>query len=175
MGFRDKFWVLAILMDTGWNSSKNWAQQKGLPQMPRPPSIRASSRTPICLSSMRARKMPARSFTKARKSTRPSAVKKKIILEPSKLYSTLTSFISKPCCSICFWAIFMVRPSLALFSSTCLQSRSVAARITGRKGWTTAKSSTMVLARTQVPYSKPLPVSTITPCPSWNCVPLGSK
>ena len=117
VGFRDRFWVLAILMDTGWNSSRNWAQQKGRPQMPRPPSIRASSRTPICRSSMRARNMPARSFTSARKSTRPSEVKKKMILEPSKLYSTPTSFMSRPWRSICCWASFMVRPSFALFSA----------------------------------------------------------
>ena len=98
VGFRERFWVLAILMDTGWNSSRKEAQQKGVPQMPRPPSILASSRTPICRSSMRVWKTPARSFTRARKSTRPSAVKKKRILFPSKLYSTSTSFISSPCC-----------------------------------------------------------------------------
>ena len=39
--------ILAIFVDTGWNSSKNWLQQNGLPQMPMPPSIFASSRTPI--------------------------------------------------------------------------------------------------------------------------------
>ena len=55
--------------------------------MPRPPSILASSRTPICRSSMRARNTPARSFTSSRKSTRPSAVKKNRILLPSKLHS----------------------------------------------------------------------------------------
>ena len=100
VGFRDRFWVLAILMDTGWKSSRNWAQQKGLPQMPRPPSILASSRTPICRSSMRAWMVLARSFTRARKSTRPSEVKKKRTLLPSKLYSALTSFMSRPCSAI---------------------------------------------------------------------------
>ena len=75
VGFRLRFWVLAILMETGMNPSRNWAQQKGRPQMPRPPIILASSRTPICLSSIRARKTEARSRTSSRKSTRPSAVK----------------------------------------------------------------------------------------------------
>ena len=28
VGFRDRLWVLAILMDTGTKSSRNWAQQK---------------------------------------------------------------------------------------------------------------------------------------------------
>ena len=116
VGFKDRFWVLAILMDTGWNSSKNWWQQKGLPQIPRPPSIRASSRTPICRSSMRERKMLARSFTRARKSTRPSEVKKKMILLPSKLYSTSTSFMSRPWRSTSCWQIFMASFSLRWLS-----------------------------------------------------------
>ena len=95
VGFRLRFWVLAILMDTGMNSSRNWLQHRGRPQMPMPPSILASSRTPICRSSMRARNTLARSRTSSRKSTRPSAVKKKMILLPSKPHSTLTSFISR--------------------------------------------------------------------------------
>ena len=70
--------------------------------MPRPPSIFASSRTPICRSSIRARNTLARSFTSSRKSTRPSAVKKKMILLPSKLHSTLTSFISSLWAAIFF-------------------------------------------------------------------------
>ena len=76
----------------------NWEQQKGRPQMPSPPIILASSRTPICRSSMRARNTLARSFTSSRQSTRPSAVKKNRILLPSKLHSTRTSFISSLCC-----------------------------------------------------------------------------
>ena len=111
VGLRLRFWVLAILMDTGMNSSRNWLQHRGRPQMPRPPSILASSRTPICRSSMRARNTPARSFTSSRKSTRPSAVKKKMILLPSKLHSTLTSFISS------LWlAIFFSQTAKASFS-----------------------------------------------------------
>ena len=86
-------------------SSIKEAQQKGLPQMPRPPSILASSRTPIWRSSMRERNTPARSFTNSRKSTRPSAVKKKRILLPSKLHSTRTSFISSLWAAIFFWQI----------------------------------------------------------------------
>ena len=70
--------------------------------MPRPPSILASSRTPICRSSILARNTLARSFTSSRKSTRPSAVKKKMILLPSKLHSTFTSFISSPWAAIFF-------------------------------------------------------------------------
>ena len=75
MGFKLRFWVLAILMETGKKPSKNSEQQKGRPQMPMPPTILASSRTPICRSSIRARNTLARSRTNSRKSTRPSAVK----------------------------------------------------------------------------------------------------
>ena len=175
MGFRDRFWVFAILMDTGWNSLRNWEQQKGLPQMPKPPSIRASSRTPICRSSILARKMPARSFTNARKSTRPSEVKKKMILPPSKLYSTCTSFMSSPWRSTSCWQIRRASFSRPRLSRTCFSSFSVAKRTRGRRGCTTASSSTWVLRRTQVPYSRPLPVSTITPWPSATARPMGSK
>ena len=77
--------------------------QKGLPQMPRPPSSLASSLTPICRSSMRVCSAPARSFTRARKSTRPSDVKKNTTLLPSKLYSAPTSFISRPWSAIFCW------------------------------------------------------------------------
>ena len=75
VGFRLRFCVLAILMETGWKSSRNSLQQKGLPHTPSPPTILALSRTPICRSSMRVRKTEARSLTSSRKSTRPSAVK----------------------------------------------------------------------------------------------------
>ena len=175
VGFRDRFWVLAILMDTGWNSSRKVAQQKGLPQMPSPPSSLASSRTPICRSSMRVWNTPAKSFTRARKSTLPSEVKKKRILFPSKLYSTSTSFISRPC-----WAIFSrqmpkARCSFSLFRRTVSRSRSVARRTMGRRGWTTVSSSTMVLPWTHSPYSRPREVSMITPCPGSTGVPWGSK
>ena len=79
--------------------------------MPMPPSILASSRTPIWRSSMRARNTLARSLTSSRKSTRPSAVKKKMILLPSKLHSTRTSFISR------WWAaIFFSQMEKASFS-----------------------------------------------------------
>ena len=90
-------------MDTGTKSSRNCAQQNGRPQMPRPPSILASSRTPIWRSSMRARNTPARSRTSSRKSTRPSEVKKNTILLPSKLHSTRTSFMSSPRSAIFLW------------------------------------------------------------------------
>ena len=49
---------MAILVLTGWNSVRNWLQQSGRPQMPIPPSIFASSRTPICRSSIRLRNTP---------------------------------------------------------------------------------------------------------------------
>ena len=50
-------------------------QQSGLPQIPIPPRIFVSSRTPICLNSILVRNTLARSFTSSRKSIRPSAVK----------------------------------------------------------------------------------------------------
>src|SRR5690606_19922697 len=74
-GFSDKFWSFAILIDTGSKSPKNVEQHSIRPQGPMPPSIFASSRTPIWRNSMRVRKIEAKSFTRLRKSTRPSAVK----------------------------------------------------------------------------------------------------
>ena len=74
-GFSESPCSFAILMDTGWKPLRKVLQQNGLPQMPSPPTIFASSRTPIWRSSMRVRNMPARSLTSSRKSTRPSAVK----------------------------------------------------------------------------------------------------
>ena len=53
VGLRARPCSLAILMVTGRKSSKNCLQHTGRPQGPRPPSIFASSRTPICLSSIR--------------------------------------------------------------------------------------------------------------------------
>ena len=175
MGFNDRFWVLAILMDTGWNSSKNWAQQKGRPQMPRPPSIRASSRTPICRSSMRAWMVPARSLTKARKSTRPSEVKKNRTLFPSKLYSASTSFMSSPCWAIFSWQMAKAFFSFSLFRSRVSLSSWVALRTTGRRGAISSISSIMEFPWVQRPYSVPRVVSTMTPSPTWNCWPLGLK
>ena len=168
MGLRDRFCVFAILMETGWNSSKNWAQQKGLPQMPSPPSSLASSRTPIWRSSIRAWRVLARSFTRARKSTRPSEVKKNKILLPSKLYSALTSFMSRPCSSTFRWQISRACFSRPLFRSAALASSGVALRTTGRRGAVSSISSTILLARTHWAYSIPRVVSTITPSPTWN-------
>ena len=175
MGLRDRFCVLAILMETGWNSSRNWEQQKGFPQMPSPPSSLASSRTPICRSSMRVCRALARSFTRARKSTRPSEVKKKRILLPSKLYSALTSFMSRPCSAIFCWQMAKARFSRSLFFSRVLASSWVAARTTGRRGAVSSISSIIVLPRTHWAYSVPRAVSTITPSPTWNWTPLGLK
>ena len=62
-------------METGVKSLKNVRQQIGRPHGPIPPSIFASSRTPIWRSSMRVLKMLARLLTSMRKSTRPLAVK----------------------------------------------------------------------------------------------------
>ena len=108
VGLRLRFCVFAILMETGWKSSRNSLQQKGLPHTPRPPTIFALSRTPICRSSMRVRNAEARS---SRKSTRPSAVKKKRILLPSNATSAETSCISS------LWsAIFCWQTSKARFS-----------------------------------------------------------
>ena len=64
-----------FLYETGWNSPRKLEQQNGRPQIPSPPSIFASSLTPICLSSMRVLKMLARFLTSILKSTRPLAVK----------------------------------------------------------------------------------------------------
>ena len=75
VGFKERFCSFAMRMDTGSNSPRNIEQHKGLPQQPMPPMSFASSRTPICRSSMRVRNTEARSLTSSRKSMRPSAVK----------------------------------------------------------------------------------------------------
>ena len=75
VGLSERLCSLAILMDTGVKSPRNVRQQMGRPQGPMPPSIFASSRTPIWRSSMRVLKMLARFLTSMRKSTRPFAVK----------------------------------------------------------------------------------------------------
>ena len=75
VGFRERFCSFAILMETCPKSVRHRAQQRALPQLPMPPTSFASSRIPICLSSMRVRKTDARSFTSSRKSTLPSDVK----------------------------------------------------------------------------------------------------
>ena len=74
-GLRERPCSFAILIDTGANSPRNWVQHSSLPHTPRPPCILASSRTPICRSSMRVLNRDARSLTSSRKSTLPSAVK----------------------------------------------------------------------------------------------------
>ena len=47
VGFRDRFCSFAILIDTAENSVKYVLQQSGRPQIPIPPRIFVSSRTPI--------------------------------------------------------------------------------------------------------------------------------
>ena len=51
----ERFCSLAILIETGMNSRRKELQHSSRPQMPRPPTMRASSRTPICRSSIRMR------------------------------------------------------------------------------------------------------------------------
>src|SRR5699024_4685410 len=93
-GFKDKFWSFAILIDTGSKSPKKVEQQSIRPQGPIPPSNFASSRTPICRSSILVLKRAARSFTNWLKSIQQSALKSKTTLFRSKVYSTSTRFIS---------------------------------------------------------------------------------
>ena len=162
MGFRLRFWVFAILMETGIKPSKNCEQQKGRPQMPSPPIIFASSRTPICRSSIRARNTLARSRTSSRKSTRPSAVKKKMILLPSKLQLTFTSFISSLWSAIFFSQMSNASLSRRRLYSTVRRSLSVAMRSIPLRGLTMALSSTSWLPSVQVANSGPCAVSTIT-------------
>ena len=175
MGFRDRFWVLAILMDTGWKSRKNDEQQKGRPQMPRPPSIFASSRMPIWRSSMRVWNTAARLLTRPRKSTRPSDVKKKMMRVPSKLHSTLTSFISSLWSRIFSWQTLNAYFSFSRFRSTTARSSGVARRSRGRRGAVSSSSGRVKLPRTHTAYSFPAAVSTMTPSPTRQVSPWGSK
>src|SRR5262245_41443202 len=74
-GLRLRSCCFAILIETGSNDVRNVVQHSGRPQVPYPPSILASSRTPICRISIRVWNSAASSRTSSRKSTRPSAVK----------------------------------------------------------------------------------------------------
>jgi len=143
--------------------------------MPIPPSILASSLTPICRSSMRLRNTPARSFTRSRKSTLPSAVKKNVVLLPSKLHSTSTSFISRPCSRIFFSQMPKASFSRFLLISATRRSDSVATRTTGRSGCTTVLSSTWWFPRQHSASSSPLAVSTTTQSPAATLLLPGAK
>ena len=74
-GFAPRHILLPFEMEDSELFSQLLEQQNGRPHTPSPPSIFASSRTPICLSSILVWKTPARSFTSSRKSTRLSDVK----------------------------------------------------------------------------------------------------
>ena len=74
-GFRDTFWSLAMRTLMGAKSVRKVAQHSSRPQQPTPPTIFASSRTPIWRISMRVWNCRARSRTNSRKSTRPSEAK----------------------------------------------------------------------------------------------------
>ena len=99
VGFRERFWVLAILMETGWNSRKKELQQKGRRRFPGPQHLGLipNADLPQLNPGVEDR---GQALHQAPKSTRPSEVKKKRILVPSKLHSTLTSFMSSLCSRI---------------------------------------------------------------------------
>ena len=65
----------AISVVTGLNFVIHVVQHFWMPQTPHPPKRFASSRAPICRSSIRVRNSEAKSLTRFRKSTRFSAVK----------------------------------------------------------------------------------------------------
>ena len=158
-------------IDTGVKSPKKFEQHKGRPQAPIPFSTLASSRTPTWRNSMRVLNIVAKSLTSSRKSIRPSAVKKNIILFISNVYSTLISFIGNLRFSIFSRQISKAFSSRSLFFSICFKSFDVACLITGLTGATTESSKTSLGPITTVPYSTPRAVSTITPSPtdSSNC------
>ncbi len=62
VGFKESPCSFAILIDTGWKSSRKDAQHSGRPHTPSPPTILALSRTPICRNSMRMRNTDAKSL-----------------------------------------------------------------------------------------------------------------
>jgi hypothetical protein len=74
-GLRLRSWIFAILIEIGSNDRSQVVQHSGRPHEPYPPSILASSRTPIWRISIRLWNSAASSRTSSRKSTRPSAVK----------------------------------------------------------------------------------------------------
>jgi hypothetical protein len=75
LGVSARFWCFAILIETGANLGRNVEQQSSRPQVPMPPVILASSRTPTCRSSIRVWSLAASSRTSSRKSMRSSEAK----------------------------------------------------------------------------------------------------
>src|SRR6266850_287395 len=117
-------------MGSNWRSQV--AQQSSRPHVPTPPIRPASSRTPIWRSSIRVRKMDARSLTRSRKSTRFSAVKKKVMRFPSNWYSTSTSFMSTSRWTIRSFAVSYARVSFERFRSKTSMSSGCAGRRSSR-------------------------------------------
>ena len=114
-------------------------------------------------------------MTSSRKSTRPSEVKKNVILFPSKLHSTSTSFMSRPWSSILRLQISSASRSRFLFISATRLSFSVATRTTGRIGGITFSSGTKWLPMTHCAYSRPFEVSTMTSSPVSTVLPPAAK
>ncbi|EIA29479.1 Cysteinyl-tRNA synthetase [Candidatus Arthromitus sp. SFB-5] len=75
LGFNDNSCSFAIFIDTDVKSPRKVEQHNVLPQVPIPPTLLASSLTPICLNSILTLKIEARILTKSLKSTLPSAIK----------------------------------------------------------------------------------------------------
>ena len=98
-----------------------------------------------------------------------------MILLPSKLAETFTSFMSRPWSAIFFSQMSKASLSFFLLYSTVRRSFSVAIRSMAHRGLTMAESSTSWLPSVQVANSGPWAVSTITWSPIFTCAPLGSK
>jgi len=103
VGFTEQFWVLAMRTFTGRKCVIHVLQHSGRPQIPRPPMIPASSRTPICLSSTRQPNVPASSPAMERKSIRSRDANTTISTLWSKLYRTLTRRIRRAIFSATAW------------------------------------------------------------------------
>ena len=98
-----------------------------------------------------------------------------MILLPSKLAETFTSFMSRPWSAIFFSQMSKASLSFFLLYSTTRRSFSVAMRSTAHSGLTMAESATSWFPSVQVANSGPWAVCTTTWSPIFTRRPLGSK
>ena len=140
------------------------------PHRPMPPHIFAWLRMPTWRISILARNSLTSFFTSSRKSTRPSAVKKKVSLLASKVLSTENRFILSLDFLMHFWQNLYARASRSIFFFRRRWSLSLATRKTFLNAFPRGGASIGVGGRATVPNPSPFSVSTMTfsPCLSTN-------
>jgi hypothetical protein len=171
-GLSERPCAFTIFTDTAWNSFSHDEQQSSRPHTPTPPATRASSRAPICFTSMRVPIAVPSSRARSRSSTLSSAAMKTVVRPPSKLVSTFTSFTGSRLART-------VRSAVARSSRSCWRLRSSRASSRASAFLTTRRRWRAVARRaggiTTVPSVGPCSVSTSTRSSRWRINGPGSK